>query len=310
MRRCAIVLLVAAIVAGAPAALFGQPEHEATVFPDHVFEPGPVTEGLGAFLGSFATPGGTSPVGIEHDGSGAALWLTEIGNDEIILMNTSGGLISSFSYLPDTDSALGITFDGTDLRVTDSLPDLSETVNQITTAGTFLGSFSVDAQTSFPEGITFNPFTGNLYVVDGDATPPDNVFEYDLAGTLVNTFPLATTSTDGIAFDPERCSYWVYDSGTDTVTHYDIAFNVMESFPGTAAAGFANGEGVAVIGDILYVVSTGSIVVVTFDVADAMVGTGCSLFADGFESGDTSAWSNTVPPKTSFFGSLALLARP
>ncbi len=135
---------------------------------------------------------------------------------------------------------------------------------------------------------------GHLYVVDGQGGL--EVHEFTLDGTFVQTFSIVPTSPDGLAFDHDRCSYWVYDggpSGTDTVRHYDLAFIEIESFPGPLAAGYGYGEGVAVIGDRLHIASSvgGVATIVIFDVADAMVPDGCSIFQDGFESGDLSAWS-------------------
>jgi hypothetical protein len=63
------------------------------------------------------------------------------------------------------------------------------------------------------------------------------------------------------------------------------------------AAGVGCGEGVAVIGDRLYIASSvsGEARVVIIDIADAMVSDLCDVFADGFESGDVSAWSGVTP---------------
>jgi sugar lactone lactonase YvrE len=224
------------------------------------------TRALGDVLGSFVPPGQGLPVGLEDDGAGN-LYMTEISGDVLWLIDTTGAPISSFPLTPNTGNGLGVTTDGVNLWVTDTGgPD----VDVYTLAGAYVSSFSVAGQTTFPEGITYNPNTGNLYVVDGDTTPPDNVFEYSTAGALLNTFPLATSSTDGIAYDPQRNSYWIYDSGSDTVTHYDTTFTPLESFPGTGTAGFGNGEGVGVIGSSLYVAATGANTIVEFDLTGAI----------------------------------------
>jgi len=73
-------------------------------------------------------------------------------------------------------------------------------------------------------------------------------------------------SQDGIVYDPINQVYWIYDSGTDSVRKYDLSFNEISSFAGTINAGFAGGEGVAVSGDRLYIVSTGSDTVVVFEI--------------------------------------------
>jgi len=224
---------------------------------------------IGNVIGHFTPPGGGWPVGLEHDGKGR-LYLTELISDTVFLIDTSGAKISEFSYLPATRQGIGITTDGTYIYLTDADDD---EVNVYTLEGTFVSSFTVSGQSAFPEGITYNPATGHLYMVDGDTVHDfnggDHIFEYTLSGTLVYTYPLASTSTDGIAYDPQRCSYWVYDSNSDTVTHYDLNFNVMEAFSGTIKAGFSAGEGVAVITDILYVSAVYSNTIVAFDIAGA-----------------------------------------
>ncbi len=271
MKQWALTILMIGVftTAMAGAQVTDEASHPVVTHPS-----GPVTGGLGTVLGSFTPPGGGLPVGIEHDGNGD-LWLTEISNDEVILMDDTGTLISSFSYLPNTANGIGVTVDGTgDIRLTDTTDD---DVDSYTTAGVYGSSFDVSGETPFPEGITYNPDTGNLYVVDGSGgAGAEGVAEYMPDGTLVMYHSIATGSTDGIAYDPNRCNYWVYDSPTDTVTHYDPAFAVIESFPGTGTAGFANGEGVGVIDDTLFVVATGANLVVMFDVTDGIVEDGCS----------------------------------
>jgi hypothetical protein len=68
----------------------------------------------------------------------------------------------------------------------------------------------------------------------------------------------------------------------------------MASFPGSAAAGSSTGEGVAVIGDLLYVMATGSDEIVVFDITPAESSTSY-IFGDSFGSGTTDAWDSTTP---------------
>jgi len=217
---------------------------------------------LGDVLGSFAGVGAT-PVGLEHDGNGD-LYQTAITDDTVYLITTGGAILSSFSVLPNTGNPIGVTTDGTSVWVTDTT---GMDVDEYTLAGAYVGSFDVSALTTFPEGITFNPNTGNLYVVDGAGGAV--VIEYTTAGVMVATFPINGSSQDGIAYDPVRNSYWIYDSGTDSVTHYDVAFTFLEAFPGTSAAGFGGGEGLAVIGDTCYIMG-GLTTIVMFDLTGAV----------------------------------------
>lgn len=224
----------------------------------------PIQQAQGDVLGSFSAPG-SLPVGAENDGNGNLL-ITDISGDTVYLIDTTGGIISSFSVAAQSGNPIGVTTDGTNIYVGDTDGD---DIDIYTTAGTYVSSFSVASETDFPEGITYNPVSNTLLVVDGDGTPNDHIMEYSLAGTLINNTEISTTSTDGIAYDPNRCCYWVYDSGSDSVTQYDLDLNVIDSFPGTVNAGFSAGEGVAVVGNSLYVVAASSVTIVEFDISDA-----------------------------------------
>lgn len=218
---------------------------------------------LGDVLGTFL-PSGTAPCGLEHDGSGN-LYQTDLDGQIVYLIDTTGTVITSFSVGANSLNPIGVTTDGTNLFVTDGDGD---DVDEYTSAGTYVDSFSVLAQTTFPEGITFNPNTGNLYVVNGSGG--NVVIEYTLTGSLVATYPIGGSSPDGIAYDPVRNSYWVYDSGTDSVSHYDLSFTLLEAFPGPIAAGHGRGEGIAVIGDSCYVVGIENDIIVEFDLTGAV----------------------------------------
>jgi hypothetical protein len=218
---------------------------------------------LGAVLGTFATPNaaGTVPIGLGPDLAGGLLF-TAIGPaDEVHVMDILGTSQARFTPA-QTDDPLGITTDGQLLFVTDSV---AAEVDVYDPTGSYRWSFPVD--TLFPEGIAFDAATQHLYVVDG--TSNALVWEYDRSGGLHGSHPVNGSSLDGIACDPVACGYWVYDSGSDLVRHYDRAFAEVESFAGPRAAGFGPGEGVAVIGTTLYVVASTSGVVLAFDVTQA-----------------------------------------
>jgi DNA-binding beta-propeller fold protein YncE len=162
-----------------------------------------------------------------------------------------------------TGNVIGVTTDGTLIYHTDTS---GLQVHSYMPDGTLVNSFSVITQTTFPEGITYNPNTDHLYVVNGSGE--NIVSEYQTDGTHVMNYPVLGSSQDGVAYDPVRDSYWLYDSGTDTVREYDTSFNVITSFLGTINAGYSGGEGVAVIGDRLYVMASGSSTVVVFNIGE------------------------------------------
>ncbi len=171
-------------------------------------------------------------------------------------MDTTGALVlPAVATSPITTGPLGVANSPEGIWLTD-LGDARVVLN--TFDGAFVRSFSTLPQTSVPEGLDFHPVTGNLFVVGGGGE--NRVFEYQPNGTFVAGFPINGASQDGIAFDAVRCSFWIFDSGTDSARHYffdGIAMTEQESFPGTSIAGFGNGEGVAVVGDRLYVAGTG-----------------------------------------------------
>ncbi len=146
-------------------------------------------------------------------------------------------------------------------------------------SGNYLYSFPI-AGGFFVEGCTFNPNTRHVYVVD--IGTPDVIREYTPAGALVQTYPLfgaPAHSTDGLAYDNERNAFWVYDRVADTVYCYDTSFNLQLSFsPNVIGITGSQGEGIGVIGDVLYIASwtTGS--VLSFDIAMVNKPPTCSSF--------------------------------
>ncbi len=267
--KLALVLLMSAIVTGNVQA---QTEYNNTNV-IHVNTNAIALGGPGAVLGDFPIDPsiGGLPVGLEHDGGGNLLG-TAISVDTFYTINTSGTLVNGpVSIGANSFNPIGITItaDGTSIYVTDSS---DADVDMYDTAGNYASSFSVAAETTFPEGITYSQPDGNLYVVGGSGVA--EVLQYDLAGTLLNRFPINGSSPDGIALDLQRCVFWIYDSGTDTVRSYDSTFTQIDAFPGTGAAGFSSGEGLAVIGNSLYVMASGSDTVVEFDISTATTASG------------------------------------
>ncbi len=215
-------------------------------------------------IGTFPTPAalGGTPVGLQA--SAGNLVITDIGASMISGMTDTGVVIPpTFSGVGST---IGIGTDGTFFYQTDTIADQ---VVVFDSAGVMQSSFPVAGQTTFPEGVTFNPTTGNLYVVNGSGG--NMVHEYTTAGALVQSFPINGSSPDGIAF--YQGTYYIYDSGTDSIRSYDSSFTPMDVWPGTIAAGYSGGEGLAVLNGRLFVVATGSDLVVEFGAVGAQVPT-------------------------------------
>lgn len=211
---------------------------------------------VGEVLGTFVPAlGGDAPLGLEaYDGG---IWGTDVSNDAIGFMDLNGNLQNGFTGI---GNPTGVTTDGRSLYITDTAGD---DVNVHSFTGKLLSTFSVASETGFPEGITYNFDSNTLLVVDG-SSGGNKVAEYTIDGVLQGTFPIAGSSPDGIAYD-NAGSYYLYDSGTDTVRLYDDSFTQVQAFSGPLAAGFSTGEGVAYADNVVYVCATGSEIVVAFD---------------------------------------------
>ncbi len=124
-----------------------------------------------------------------------------------------------------------------------------------------------------PTGITYDPTTGHLghlwLIVYSTAT----INEYTMAGTLVSSFPYVYSGWMGaLAYEPATDTLWAaaYLSGGE-LWQYDKTGNVLQKVTVPAVDGYVWG-------------------------GEFAIGGGADLiFADGFESGSTSAWSATVP---------------
>ncbi len=158
-----------------------------------------------------------------------------------------------------------------------------------------------------PFGIALHPILNRLYV-----TTDDGLTVIDLASnTLITSIPLGVSSID-VALTCDRA--FVTDSVADTVSVIDLATNtvlttVQMSGDSWGIDSHPNGSRVYAVNlsdDLVSVINTASLsVVTTVPVGNGPSGIGtfvagsknfsCEIFADGFESGDTSAWTSVVP---------------
>jgi len=206
---------------------------------------------------------GNTLVGLED--FGGSLLITDISDDVFGTIDRDTAAVQTGPF-PAPGNPIGISTDGMNIYTTDTS---AGAVNVLAMNGTPISSFDVSSFSTFPEGITYNPVDGLLYVVDGAGG--NQVGQYTTAGVLQATFPILGSSPDGIAWDSVRGVFWLYDSGTDTVRSYDTSFNVVDSFPGTIAAGSSGGEGVAVVGDSVFVMATGAGELVEFGLTPSQV---------------------------------------
>jgi DNA-binding beta-propeller fold protein YncE len=148
----------------------------------------------------------SGPDGVAIDSSGH-VWVAEEGNDRVQEFSETGGYITAFgsagSGAGQLEAPMDIAFTGSDLYVTDQN---NERVDEFTTSGTFVktigwgvsnGEEKLETCTSscragiagsgggqfyIPRGVTVDPISGNLYVVNTDS---DCLQEITTAGVFV-----------------------------------------------------------------------------------------------------------------------------
>lgn len=215
----------------------------------------------GGFLSTIPVNVGGTPAGLHADYSGN-LFISGATPSEVQRIQPDGTVLQSFvpSATPDPVAVLGlpgvgIYAIGIAMRRVD-IYDLN---------GVFLSSFSVAAQASQPAGITYNPRTHEILVVDAGGT--NMVSVYSLAGNFLRSHPIAGTVPAGITYDDARNTYWIYSIIDDMVRQYDANFTELLSFRGTVCYGLNNAIGLAVNAGTLYLMATNSNVIATFNIS-------------------------------------------
>jgi DNA-binding beta-propeller fold protein YncE len=233
------------------------------------------------------------PLGLDHNTNNGLIGTDNGSVHSLFAMHPTSPVATIFFGPIDVSATsqypLGVTYDGTTVYVTDATGD---DVDIYDSAATYISSFSVAAHTTFPEGIAWNHLNNHLYIVNGSGS--SLVHEFTTAGAHITDYAIPGISPDGLAWDYNRECFWFYDSGTDSIRQFTPTFTQMSHGEGTIAAGVSRGEGVAVIGDLLYVVAVDDDLVVEFDVAGARSATGF-VFSDGFEWNDMSGWDTSSP---------------
>lgn len=83
-----------------------------------------------------------------------------------------------------------------------------------------------------PQGITRDPLSGNLLVVD-DADASDSLFEFDANGRLLDVVPLAVAGmwdAEGISFQPDTSTLFVAYDESDTVAVFQYEPTLSPTF--------------------------------------------------------------------------------
>ncbi len=234
---------------------------------------GPVPEysGAGDVLRSIPAPGTGDPRGLTFDGTD--LWVADNDTKTMYRLDpVTGAILSSFPT-PGLSYAEGVAWDGTFLWHA----EYDGNLYQFLPNGTLVGTGS--APTSKPTGLTWDGTY--LWTADYQA---DMIYQFDTSGAVVHSFPSPTPNPWGVAW----CSGSLWTSAS--VDNMYIKVNpttgaVIESFPAPAGA-WPLGQDCQ-SANLLWSVGNHNNLIYLIDLG--------VLFTDGFESGDTSAWSQTVP---------------
>jgi hypothetical protein len=175
----------------------------------------------------------------------------------VYVYNNSGGLLGSWTAGTLSTKAVveGIATNGTDVWIVDAYSDkvykYTGAATRLTGSQNAASSFNLNSGNTSPKDIVTNGV--NLWVVNDSTT--DKVFKYTVAGSLVNSWTIATpgaTSPTGITIDPANVSnIWIVDSGSDRVYQYNTAATFANGSSHAAdlsfalAAGNTNPQGIA-----------------------------------------------------------------
>ncbi len=184
----------------------------------------------------------TSPMGLEFNSDGTKLYVIGSSGDDITEYNLStpwdvstGSFVDTFSVAGQDTAPSGLAFNpnGTKLYV---LGDFGNDINEYNlstpwdvSTGSFVDTFSVAAQETFPMDLAFNPDGTKLYV-SGEAGFDIN--EYNLStpwdvstGSFVDTFSVAAQDSypSGIAFNALGTELYVSGVEFARVVKYTLA---------------------------------------------------------------------------------------
>lgn len=227
---------------------------------------------------------GTVPVTTPNGGlsgldpNGRELWFVDHGAGRVLgsLDPTTGQIAGSWDIATETRGAFGVTRVGRSLYVLDFL---GREFDVYDLAGRFVRSVPMSTPIYAATGVVYHPPTGTLRVSD---TTGRQVHAFDLAGNLQASYPLTAVGARGIAWDATDDSFWVFHQGSDTIRHYDAAFQELSSVPLPAPLDGWLGTGLALAGRDLYLAFSSPDVLAHFSLDTARAeatpfGAGCPL---------------------------------
>jgi len=214
----------------------------------------------GAFLSDFATGVG-GPTRMKIGPDGAIYVLQWSGNGRVLRYDVDGTFLGEFTTV-GVPQSIGIDWDGAGNLYVSSYT--ADSVRRFDPSGVDLGLF-VDSDLVGPTNIWFDE-AGDLLVSDYDGGA---VRRFDAAGNYLGDFITGLGSPEGVAFFLGG-DLLVGNGSDSSVKRFDADGNYLEDFVQSGAGNLLNPNAIVIRGE-------------------------ADVFADGFESGDTSAWSATVP---------------
>ncbi len=182
----------------------------------------------------------TDPSGLTTPPDEGSLWLSdsEISGTSFAatgnlfkLMPPGDTLLEHFDLIgPDpinplvTSEMTGVAYNS----VTDKLYSTNDTKlavfvldpsDPLQNSTSFSTLFGLGVNANDPEGLSFNPTTGNLYIGNGSAGDITGIFEVTPGGALVSTLNLAAviSNVEGLYYDPRRDHFFILDGDTTLV---------------------------------------------------------------------------------------------
>jgi len=189
----------------------------------------------------------TSPAGLAFSSDGTKMFVVGIDGDAVneytlstAFNVTSASFEGSFSVTAQDSNPFGLAFgsDGAKMFVVgidgNDINEYTLTTPFDVSTASFIGTFSVTAQDTFPQGLAFSSDGAKMFVVGNNG---DDVNEYTLHTTLLPTFvasfSVSAQEVDptGIAFSSDGTKMFVVGLSGDAVNEYIISIPICSPPP-------------------------------------------------------------------------------
>lgn len=174
-------------------------------------------------LNTFTLPSAAqNPQDAAWDGS--SVWVADIASTILYEIDPSDGtLLSQFDHPGDNPD--GLTFDGTNLFVSDDATSIDVIVFELSRTGTEIGSWTLGPAVLDSEGLAYDGSTGNFWLTDDTS---NTVFELDADnGNIISSFDYPGADPDGITWRDGQL--FIVDEETREILQFDTSGNLLDS---------------------------------------------------------------------------------